>query len=120
MSPLDFWKAYGSPVIEIATIAVLFLNLWIASKFATKLEMETVKTRIDKVEDGLASISADISHLPDKASFQRMQIDMTEMRGDLKVLNERIKPLAHITERLQEFLLEASKDKPTRARRTQS
>jgi hypothetical protein len=120
MSAFDFWKAYGSPITEIATVLIFVLQLWLFSKFSTKLEMDTVKTRLDGVEDNLALIRADIGHLPNKESFTRMQLDMTEMRGDLKVLNERIKPLAHITERLQEFLLEASKDKPTRARRTQS
>ena len=117
MSAIEFWKAYGSPVTEIATVVIFVLQLWLFSKFATRSEMETVKSRLDGLEDSLALVRADIGHLPDKASFNQMQLNMTEIRGDLKVLNERIKPLVHTTERLQEFLLEISKDKPPRARR---
>lgn len=117
MSALEFWKTYGSPVTEIITVVMFVGYLWLISKFPTRPEVEAVKSRLDGVEDSLALVRAAIGYLPDKASFDQMQVNMTEIRGDLKVLNERIRPLVYTTERLQEFLLEISKDKPIRARR---
>ena len=64
--------------------------------------LEAVTRRLDRIETNM-------SHLPDQAHAQRMEISLAELRGQIAVLNERMMPVAGIADRLQEFLLERAK-----------
>lgn len=65
--------------------------------------------KIDLVEDRIARVEGELKGVPDRESVHRMQIEMERMRGTIEVLNERLVPLAAISGRLQEFLLEQSR-----------
>lgn len=65
--------------------------------------------KIDVVEDRIARVEGELKGVPDRESVHRMQLEMERMRGTIEVLNERLVPLAAISGRLQEFLLEQSK-----------
>lgn len=72
---------------------------------------EAIKERdrkIDVVEDRIARVEGELKGVPDRESVHKMQIEMERMRGTIEVLNERLVPLAAISGRLQEFLLEQS------------
>ncbi|MEX1084073.1 MAG: DUF2730 family protein [Xanthobacteraceae bacterium] len=62
--------------------------------------------RVDKVEDRTTRIEAEMRHLPDKEVTHRLEIFMRELKAEVGVLAERLKPVAAISDRLQEFLLE--------------
>ncbi|WP_051630412.1 hypothetical protein [Afifella pfennigii] len=59
----------------------------------------------------LTAIEGEFKHMPDAASANRTEMALVEVRGQLAVLNERLQPVAAISERLQEFLLEEAKEK---------
>lgn len=65
--------------------------------------------KIDLVEDRIARVEGELKGVPDRESVHKMQLEMERMRGTIEVLNERLVPLAAISGRLQEFLLEQSK-----------
>ncbi|BBF92373.1 DUF2730 family protein [Blastochloris tepida] len=70
------------------------------------------KATTDKVEGidrRLAAVEGEIAHLPDKDTSHRMEISITDMRGEIRVLAEQLKPVAAISDRLQEFLLEQAR-----------
>lgn len=55
--------------------------------------------RIDRVEN-------DLRHLPDKEVTHRMELTLADLRSEVAVLAERLHPVAAISDRLQEFMLE--------------
>jgi hypothetical protein len=65
--------------------------------------------KIDLCEDRISRIEGELKGVPDRESIHKMQLEMERMRGTIEVLNERLVPLAAISGRLQEFLLEQSK-----------
>ena len=65
--------------------------------------------KIDALEDRVSRIEGELKGVPDRESVHRMQLEMERMRGTIEVLNERLIPLAAISGRLQEFLLEQAK-----------
>ena len=80
-------------------------------KLETKLETAIADRdrKIDLVEDRIARVEGELKGVPDRESVHRMQLEMERMRGTIEVLNERLVPVAAISVRLQEFLLEQSK-----------
>lgn len=119
-----------------ASIALILANfLWSVSvnrASARKSELDEVRTDVanvrtqlnDHVQSGTASraaiadrlttIEGELRHLPDAQSAKRTEVALSEVRGELQVLSERLKPVAAISERLQEFLLEEAKDRRSR------
>lgn len=71
--------------------------------------IKELNQKIDAVEDRIARVEGELKGVPDRESVHKMQIEMERMRGTIEVLNERLVPLAAISGRLQEFLLEQSK-----------
>lgn len=55
--------------------------------------------RIQKVE-------TELQHLPDRDTAHRLELTMEKISGRLDTLDERLKPIAATSGRLQEFLLE--------------
>lgn len=64
------------------------------------------------LETDVAEIRRDIEHLPDAAATHRQELMISEIKGKMDVLSERLKPVAEISNRLQEFLLEQARVKP--------
>lgn len=116
----------------IALVAGLFTPvalLWLKSQFATKdeiarlvekfgqqfaeknvtIQAAAVIAKVDILEDRVSRIEGTVQHLPDKDLTHRMEISLSELRGEMKALAERLSPVAATSARLQEFLLEQSK-----------
>lgn len=81
------------------------------NKLETKLESAIAERdrKIDDVEDRIARVEGELKGVPDRESVHRMQLEIERMRGTIEVLNERLIPLASISGRLQDFLLEQAK-----------
>lgn len=71
--------------------------------------LEDRDRKIDQLEDRVSRVEGELRHLPDRATVHRMEIGITEMKGDMKAIAERLGPVAAIADRLQEFLLEQAK-----------
>lgn len=65
--------------------------------------------KVEDLEDRVSKCEADIQHLPDKDATHRLEIGMAELNGQIKVLSERLHPVAAITQRMQELMLEGRK-----------
>lgn len=68
--------------------------------------LDAQKDRLDRHERRIASMEADMRHLPDHRTFNQLQLDMSELKGQLAVVVERVGPIKAIAERLQEVMLE--------------
>ncbi len=61
-------------------------------------DVDLIKTRMHTVEEH-------IKHLPEADTTHRLEKTMVELQGKLEILGERLKPVAAIGDRLQDFLL---------------
>jgi septal ring factor EnvC (AmiA/AmiB activator) len=73
------------------------------AKFTLSIE------KVDKAEDRIAKLENEFRHLPDRDSVHRIELSLSAVKGELKALGEQLKPVAAISDRLQEFLLEQAK-----------
>ena len=61
------------------------------------------------IADRLTAIEGELRHMPSADSYQRTEVALEALRGQMEVLSERLKPVSEISNRLQEFLLEEAK-----------
>lgn len=111
-----FLQQYGTVLVLASQGAVLLL----ASKFVPRTVHEhAISTldakftmaieKVDKVEDRVANLENEFRHLPDRASVHGIQLALSDLKGELKTMGAKLEPVASISERLQEFLLEQAK-----------
>ncbi|MPZ57601.1 MAG: DUF2730 family protein [Rhizobiales bacterium] len=97
---------WGSTLVALVALGVAIAGN--RSK-AMSEKMRWLADRVDKVEDRATAIETRLEHLPAKETTHRLEVSMTELRAEVAVLAERIKPVAAVSERLQEFLLDEVK-----------
>lgn len=91
-----------------AAVALLTLAYVIYDRHASATAKRIVELdrRTDHLTGRVAKVENDIVHLPDKESTHRLELGLMGVQADLRVLSERLEPVAAISNRLQEFLLE--------------
>lgn len=115
---MGFLQQYGSGLVLLSQIAILA----IATKFVTRTDHERAISsldskftlaieKVDKVEDRVSRLENEFRHLPDRNSVHSIQLSLSDLKGELRGLGEQLKPVAAISERLQEFLLEQAKSR---------
>jgi uncharacterized protein YPO0396 len=79
------------------------------AKLAGKADGVTVAAaigRVDLVEDRVTRVESELKHLPNKDVTHHLDQSIGELQAEVRVLSERIKPIAAVADRLQEALLE--------------
>ncbi|WP_296579691.1 DUF2730 family protein [Xanthobacter sp.] len=71
----------------------------------------TLELRVDKVENRTTAIESELRHLPSRDQTHAMEVALTEMKGQLAVVAEKVGVSTSINQRLQEFLLEEARSK---------
>lgn len=115
MMDIGTMAQWGS--LAVAALALIYTVSSARSKVSseawrdvnTKLSGHDAKLTRHDAE--IEQIRRDIEHLPDKESMHEVELMIRDLKTDFAVLNERLKPVAAISDRLQEFLLEQAKDK---------
>jgi hypothetical protein len=108
-----FLQQYGSALVLVSQVAILA----IATKFVTRTDHERAVAsldgkfvvaikKVDEVEDRVARLENEFRHLPDRNSVHSIQLALSDLKGELRAMGEQLKPVAAISDRLQEFLLE--------------
>ncbi len=67
---------------------------------------EAAIDRVDNLENRITLVEADMRHLPDKDVTHSLEKAIGDLRTEVSVLSERIKPVAAIADRVQEAMLE--------------
>lgn len=96
----------GSVLLALGAI----VNGWISSRSKASADAHAkLAEKVISLETGMAEIRRDVQHLPDAAATHRQELMIQEIKGKMDVLSERLKPVADISNRLQEFLLDQAK-----------
>jgi demethoxyubiquinone hydroxylase (CLK1/Coq7/Cat5 family) len=67
---------------------------------------QSADQRVDKVEDRVTRVEAEMEHLPDKDVTHRLEIALTKMNGEMAAMKESIKPISAMAARIQEAIIE--------------
>lgn len=109
------WLLAANTIISLATAVYAGLTSG-AKQTATDLA-DYQKENDLRVVDALRrlqALEADMRHLPDRDHAHRLELALAELAGRMATLDERLKPVAAISERLQAFLLEQAKEQAKR------
>jgi hypothetical protein len=98
--------ALSGPAVALATLAYTIVT---QRKKASADALAAIGARVSAVETRVTQTEGQIDTLPDRDATHRLELALSEMRGDLKALTERIGPMAATSMRLQEYLLEQAK-----------
>jgi len=71
----------------------------------TNNRVRDVDQDVELLKQRMHSIEEHVKHLPDAHSTHRLEKTMVELQGQLAVMGEKLKPVAAIGDRLQDFLL---------------
>lgn len=93
---------YGGALALLGSVGTLL----IATKFATREQVAETSKKVEAVEDRVSRIEGQLEHLPDREVTHRLEIGLTEIRGELAAMNEKFKPVAATMTRVQDFLME--------------
>lgn len=95
VSPLKDWLGLIALLISVGSSVVLFL------KSDAKKAAETLSahgSRIQRLED-------QVQHLPDKDTVHKLQIDLTEMKGQMASMVKSSEATERATRRVEDFLM---------------
>lgn len=110
---LTFLQLYGGALALLGTIATAMLS----SKFVTREahaaalgerdgRIQAISQKVELLEDRVFRIESEIKHLPDKDTAHRMEMAISRLEGRLETMDERLKPVASMANRMQEFMLD--------------
>ncbi|ADZ72416.1 DUF2730 family protein [Polymorphum gilvum] len=98
-----------TPLVSAMSGALAIASLiytWLTARSRVNAdEIKALRDRSQEHDRRLDVIERDIEHLPDRNHAHTMQVELAKMSGEIQILSERLKPVAAISERLQEFLI---------------
>lgn len=103
--------AQWAAVLNTLLIAI-FGFLWRQSSEALKSlhgDISRAFVELDEERQRLSKLEVALSHAPTREAIHAIHLEIAQVRGDLAVIAERVKPVAAIAERLQDNFLEAHK-----------
>lgn len=69
-------------------------------------QSDTMVERFAGFDKRLQRIEVDLAHLPKNEQTHALELAVERLTGRMEILDERLKPVAAISDRLQEFLLD--------------
>lgn len=70
---------------------------------------EQLASKVERLDDRLATVEGEMRHLPDKDTAHRMEMAIARLEGRLETMDERLKPVAAMASRMQDHLMETAK-----------
>lgn len=102
-----------NPWLGLALSAIALLTAlkgWISSgEKKNTSDIADLQKDLSAVTTRVQTIEGDLRHLPDRDATHRLELALSEMNGRLSSMDERLKPVAAIGERLQELLMQQVK-----------
>ncbi len=107
---MTFDLATAAPIVAfiLSVIALATQVKSILSSGEKKLDERLAKAegKLVEYDRRIQNIEGEMRHMPDRDMAHRLELTMEKISGRLDTLDERLKPIAATSGRLQEFLLE--------------
>ncbi|MFC3074677.1 DUF2730 domain-containing protein [Shinella pollutisoli] len=107
---MNFDIATATPIVAFV-LSLIALGTQVRSILSSgekKLDERLTKAESKLVEYDrrVQTLESEMRHMPDRDTAHRLELTMEKISGRLDTLDERLKPIAATSGRLQEFLLE--------------
>jgi uncharacterized coiled-coil protein SlyX len=113
---MDYGNAAQLGSFLISLLTFFFVVATYRSKAASD-RVSSIETKVRTLEVQATRIEGLVEHLPDQDALHRMELTFEKMQGSMNVMAEKLKAVAAIADRLQEFLVSQSEPaKPPRRR----
>ncbi len=96
----------------LISLALNSVNLLANIRSMLSAGEKKLEARVAKIEEGQAdhgsriqTVEGEIKHMPDKDSFQRMQLDLAELKGQIASALKSSEATERATRRVEDFLL---------------
>ncbi|SIQ24173.1 hypothetical protein SAMN05880590_102753 [Rhizobium sp. RU35A] len=105
---LDLAAISGLVALALSSLNLIAHIRTLMSQGEKKLDERLVKVEGKLIDHDrrIQAVESDMKHLPDKETQHRQELQLVEMNGKLAALEERLKPIAAVAIRLQEYMLE--------------
>lgn len=101
---LEIKDYLGIAAILIALATTLY-NWLTSSSRHNEESIEKHGDRLSELESKVTKIDSEMQHMPDKTSQHRLELAMTEMAGETKLMAEALSTTTRTVRRMEDFLL---------------
>lgn len=106
---VDVWKDWLGVFSTVLALGGI-LYTWLSREGReAHSEVKTLRDKVERLEDRTSKIEGEIVHLPDKDGAHRMELAIARLEGRLETMDERLKPVAAMAARMQDYVLENGK-----------
>ncbi len=106
ISPAVVWVIALS---QLLTFALTVWNLVSSGSRANAKTLEEHGRKLTHLETRVKTVELNLDEIPEREDFHSLELQMSKLQGTMDVLTERMRPLASITERMQELMLEQNR-----------
>jgi predicted nuclease with TOPRIM domain len=106
---LSLWNFIQSPSRQNAALIAKMGELIEKLKEDSAKELQQMDGKLTTLEGKVQLLDGEIRHLPDRDAAHRLELAVERLNGRIETLDERLKPVAAISDRMQEILIEQGK-----------
>lgn len=106
ISPFIVWVIALS---QLLTFGLTVYNLFAAGGRVNAKNIEKHDEKLHLHDQRIAAVELAYRTVPNRKDFHDLEVTMTELKGGMAVLTEKLRPLQSITERMQEALMQQRK-----------
>lgn len=118
------WGNFAQIAVAVVSILGFATSLWAArakrfedqikalmkavddANAAIRVDQGRAFERIDSAEQRLVRVENELAHLPNKDMVHALQLGMSELKGQMAALVERVTPIARSIDRVEQSLME--------------
>lgn len=107
---MELWIKTWWPIIwaAVSTLGMLVLAL-LSKTYAKREEVAEVKMDVAKVDKKVDELKARVDSLPTQEQVNRLLLELSDTRGEMKELRAKIQPVEHLAQLLLEQRLKDDK-----------
>uniref|UniRef100_A0A7C1SX08 DUF2730 family protein n=1 Tax=Agrobacterium albertimagni TaxID=147266 RepID=A0A7C1SX08_9HYPH len=98
-----------SGLISIITLLTLLKNILSSGEKKLGEDLSEAKKTLIAHDRRIQFVEGEIKHLPNKDTVNKLQVDMTELKGDIALIAKSSEATERATRRVEEFLLRHDK-----------
>jgi hypothetical protein len=106
ISPIIVWVIALS---QLLTFGLTVYNLFAAGGRANAKNIEKHDEKLHLHDQRIAAVELAYRTVPNRKDFHDLEVTMTELKGGMAVLSEKLRPLESITDRMQDALMQRPK-----------
>lgn len=91
------------------SIVALLISIGSAAYAVLTRTGQEAHEQVADLEKRVGKLEGELAHLPDKDTSHRMEMAIARLEGQLAVMDERLKPVAAMASRMQDYVLESGK-----------